>query len=300
MGRFRRRVLIGRAVLVALACVSAGCDSQPVARSSAKQEPVRPLNELPVEQLRAMLKGYDGDWRADSDASRDVPEPPAAKPIPADAKRVPLIAPTKLSLGSMSLREAIATRRSARDFSKAALSGEELSFLLWATQGVTAVERDDAGNVSQQFRAAPSAGGRYPLETYVAVARVNGFAPGVYRYVPSTHELVIVREDAGISAKARAACYDQAFVGDAAVVFVWTAVPYRTEWKYAYLSHRMIAAEAGHVAENLYLAAASCGAGICAMMAYQQQQMDALIGAGGVDEFTLYVACVGKPAPGAR
>ena len=161
------------------------------------------------------------------------------KDVPPGAKRIALVLPADFHLGAMPLREAIAARRSARNFSSASLTLEELSFLLWATQGITGVQQDDAGKVVQQFRAAPSAGARYPLETYLAVSRVDGIAPGLYRYRPAGHELILVREDAALSASLQTACYDLPFVGSAAVVFIWSAVPYRTEWKYAIMRWAM-------------------------------------------------------------
>jgi len=195
----------------------------------------------------------------------------------------------------MPVREAIAARRSTRTFTGASLSLEELSFLLWATQGITGEQRDEAGAVLQRFRAAPSAGARYPLETYLAIHRVEGLAPGIYRYLPGDHQLALVREDAQVSESLQAACYGTPAVGGAAVVFIWSAVPYRTEWKYTYLAHRMIAMEAGHVCENLYLAAQSCGTGCCAVLSYDQRRVDELLGVDGREEFAIYMACVGKP-----
>ena len=282
------------ALLTPVACLAlavAGCDPQP------KREPekIRELNEIPIAQLRVLIKGFPGEWRADSDRTRERPEPPAEKAVPPGAKRIGLIALADIHLGGMPVREAIATRRSTRDFSDAAVSLEELSFHLWATQGITAVQRDDAGAIVQRFRAAPSAGARYPLETYLAINRVTGLAPGVYRYLPNEHELVVIREDAQISSKLMAACYGTPSVGGAAVVFIWSAVPYRTEWKYTYLAHRMIAMEAGHVCENLCLAAESCCTGACAMLSYHQPRVDELLGLDGKEEFAIYLACVGKP-----
>jgi len=81
-------------------------------------------------------------------------------------------------------------------------------------------------------------------------------------------------------------------------MFVWATVPERTEWKYGYIAHRMIAIEAGHVCQNLYLAAESIDAGACAMLGYSQPHMDALIGVDGKDEFTIYTAAVGKKVAG--
>ncbi len=277
------------AAVFALALSLIGCNRP------REPEKIRQLNEIPIAQLRVLLKGYPGAWQPDSDRTHEKPEPPAEDPIPPGAKTIALVPAEKIHLGDMSVHEAIAARRSVRDFSDAALSLEELSYLLWATQGITAVQRDDTGAIIEQFRAAPSGGARYPLETYLAVTRVTGLAPGIYRFLPIENKLVTVREDAQISAKLQAACYDTPMVSGAAVVFIWAAVPYRTEWKYTYLAHRMIAMEAGHVCENLYLASQSCGLGCCAMLSYDQPHVDALLGVDGEEEFALYLACVGKP-----
>ena len=290
---WQRSPALAASVCLALALAFSGCDS----RRQREPEKIRELNEIPIAQLRVLIKGFPGEWRPDSDREHRTAEPPAEKAVPPGAKRIALVPLADIHLGDMPVREAIAARRSARDFTDAALSLEELSFLLWATQGVTGVQRDEAGAVVQRFRAAPSGGARYPLETYLSINRVNGLAPGLYRYLPNDHELVLVREDAQISAKLQAACYGTPAVGGAAVVFIWAAVPCRTEWKYTYLAHRMIAVEAGHVCENLYLAAESCGTGACAMLSYHQPAVDELLGVDGQEEFAIYLACVGKPKP---
>ena len=77
--------------------------------------------------------------------------------------------------------------------------------------------------------------------------------------------------------------------------FIWAAIPERTEWKYAYLSARLIAMEAGHVCQNLYLAAGAAGAGCCALLGYDQASVDRLLGVDGRDEFAVYLAAVGVP-----
>lgn len=257
--------------------------------------PIQQLNEIPLAQLRVLLKGFPGDWRKDAEAAASAAEPPREKALPPDARLLPLVPPTRLQKGGMPLREALAKRRSVREFSKDILSAEDLSFLLWATQGVTGVERDASGAVVQQYRAAPSAGGRYPLETYLAIQRVEGLPAGIYRYVPGAHQLQLVREDPGIGEALAQACYGAAAVRDAALVFLWSATPRRTEWKYAYLAHRMIAMEAGHVCQNLYLAAESGGLGVCALLSYHQPALDAFLGVDGEEEFVVYLACVGRP-----
>ncbi len=275
-----------------LALGFAACDSSHKQRDA---ERIRELNEIPIAQLRVMLKGFPGEWRADSDAIRGKHEPPYGKPVPPGAKLITLVPPTQLRLGDMPVRDAIASRRSIREFADDAIFPEELSYLLWATQGITAVQRDEAGGIVQRFRAAPSAGARYPLETYIAISRVQGVAAGIYRYLPNEHQILLVREDAEVSGKLMTACYGNPAIGSAPVVFIWSATPYRTEWKYTYLAHRMIAMEAGHACENLCLAAVSCQSGVCPMLSYHQPKVDELLGLDGQDEFTIYLACVGKP-----
>ena len=82
--------------------------------------------------------------------------------------------------------------------------------------------------------------------------------------------------------------------GTAAAVFVWTAVPYRTEWFSGIMAHKFIAQDSGHVCQNLYLACEAIGAGTFAVGTYFQGEVDALVGVDGVDEFTIYMAAVGK------
>jgi SagB-type dehydrogenase family enzyme len=83
-------------------------------------------------------------------------------------------------------------------------------------------------------------------------------------------------------------------VEGSAVTFVWTAIPYRTAWRYSILSPKIIAQDSGHVCQNLYLACEAIGAGTCAIGAYDQAKMDAALNLDGEREFTIYVAPVGK------
>lgn len=91
-----------------------------------------------------------------------------------------------------------------------------------------------------------------------------------------------------------AACNDQEFVGQSAVVFVWSCVPYRAEWRYHLRSHKAMLLDAGHICQNLYLACEAIGAGTCAVAAYGQRAIDELIGLDGQDEFVVYLSPVGR------
>jgi SagB-type dehydrogenase family enzyme len=118
--------------------------------------------------------------------------------------------------------------------------------------------------------------------------------PGIYRYLPVEHQLLVVSREPGLAKKITAAALNQSFVGKAPVSFIWTTMPYRMEWRYDIAAHKVIALDAGHVCQNLYLACAAIHAGTCAIAAYHQQLMDELLCVDGENEFALYLAPVGK------
>jgi len=143
----------------------------------------------------------------------------------------------------------------------------------------------------------PSAGNRHPFETYLCILNVADFEPGIYRYLPLEHELLFEfgygsRQE--LAEKIGIATLGQFFTGTAAAAFIWAAIPYRTEWRYGRASHKVMAIDAGHVCQNLYLACEAIGAGACAIAAYNQELMDKLIKVDGEDEFVIYLAPVGK------
>jgi SagB-type dehydrogenase family enzyme len=192
-----------------------------------------------------------------------------------------------MKIGGPSVAEAIMNRKSRRKYSAAEISLEELSFLLFATQGVR--KRSSA----YSFRSVPSGGARHPFETYVFADRVGGLAKGLYRYLPLEHKLVAARPFAeGMPGELDTALNRQLW--NAAAYFIWTAVPYRTEWRYAQASAKIIALDAGHVCGNLYLACEAVGCGTCGIGAYRQGAMDRFLGVDGGDEFAIYAAPVGK------
>ena len=135
---------------------------------------------------------------------------------------------------------------------------------------------------------------RHAFETYPLVGNVESLAAGVYRYLPVDHALVFEHAADNLPAALARATLGQAFVAAAPVTLAWTAIPYRMEWRYDLAAHRVIAMDAGHLCQNLYLACAAIGAGTCAVAAYDQERMDALLGVDGEDEFTVYLAPVGK------
>jgi SagB-type dehydrogenase family enzyme len=225
-----------------------------------------------------------------TDQARGVEPPPIEKPVPSDAKRIDLPPPARWpDLGKLSLRQAIADRSSRRRFTDQPLQPEELSWLLWATQGL---RRQLAPGTA--LRNVPSAGARHALETYVAALNVTNIDQGIYRYLPVEHQLVLHLQPNDLPHRLVAAAFGQNFAGTSAVTLLWSTVPYRMEWRYGAASHKVIALDAGHVCQNLYLACEAIRAGTCAIAAYHQQRADALLELDGNDEFVIYIAPVGK------
>jgi len=245
-----------------------------------------------LEQYRFFLKDKVRqmiDFSA-TDQSRGIPVPPAEKPYAPDDLRIDLVAKDDWhSIPPIDLLSAIQNRKSHRHFNAAPLTLEELSFLLWTTQGV----RERAGEFTF-FRTVPSAGCRHALETYLCILNVTGLERGIYRYLPLEHQLLTVSKEKDLSQKIVAATFGQSFTGKAPVTFIWTTIPYRMEWRYHIAAHKVIALDAGHVCQNLYLASAAIGGGVCAIAAYHQELMDELLKVDGENEFTLYLAAVGK------
>lgn len=161
----------------------------------------------------------------------------------------PIDLPPPQRTGTVSVEAALAARHSVREFAPAALSLAQLGQLLWAAQGITH---------GPGLRTAPSAGALYPLEVYVACARVRGLEPGVYRYQSSGHRLQPVTQgDPG--AQLSQAAYGQEAVREAPAVLVFAAVLDRTQRKYGARAQRYVDLEIGHAAENVALQAAALG-----------------------------------------
>ncbi len=219
-----------------------------------------------------------------------LPPPPVEKPSPEDKQAVSLPPPKECGFASdTSLLHAIESRESVRNYTGGPIAPEELSFLLWATQGVRG--RPAGGHA---FRTVPSAGCRHAFETYLAVFRVAGLGKGVYRYLPLSHAIFQVSENENLERSAADAALGQGFAGSGAVTFIWTAIPSRMEWRYGPAAHKVIAIDAGHLCQNLYLASSAIGAGTCAIAAYNQEKADKLVGADGREEFVVYMAALGK------
>ena len=160
-----------------------------------------------------------------------------------------VVLPELPAAGTHSLESLLAQRRSVRDYTASPLNIDDIGRLAWAAQGIT----DARG-----YRTAPSAGALYPLELYIVAGNIDGLSDGVYRYSPSSHDLVPIIAGDFRTRLARAA-YAQNWIEDAATIFVFTGIFERTTRKYGNRGRRYVYVEAGHAAQNLFLQSQSLG-----------------------------------------
>lgn len=224
-----------------------------------------------------------------TDQNKGLPPPPFQKPYDKSIPLIKLPPFDSIIEKKYPLLEAINKRRSHRLFTKQPLCLEELSCLLYSTQGIQKVI-----NLASALRTVPSAGCRHSFETYLCIINVSGLSKGIYRYLPLEHSLIAIKIDEKVDDIIVSATLGQSFTGKAGVNFIWSTIPYRMEWRYGQASHKVIAIDVGHVCQNLYLTASAIGCGVCAIAAYDQSLMDKLIGVDGEDEFVVYLASLGK------
>ncbi len=218
-----------------------------------------------------------------------LPQPPLELPFPPDADCIPLPKPGGLQVPEMSLRQVVEQRRTLRRYSGQPLTMEELAYLLWMSQGVKRVSTRPS-----TARTVPSAGARHAFETYVLVNQVEGLQPGLYRYLAIEHSLLPANLDPEISEQITKACHNQSQVRASAVTFVWVAVTKRMVYRYGQRGYRYMLLDAGHVCQNLYLAAENIGCGACAIAHYIDDELNQVIKVDGQEQFVIYLASVGK------
>lgn len=225
--------------------------------------------------------------------SKDEPEP---RPEPFKSFEAPLAIvalPEPTLTGEPNLWEVLRQRRSRRVYDSAGrISLDELANLLWAAQGVTA---RSGGGERTLFRTAPSAGALYPVESYLNVRAVEGLEPGIYHFRPQAFDLEYLRDRDCSTDLARAAL-GQSMIQRAQLTFIWSAVIGRSRWKYHQRAYRYIYLDAGHIGQNLALSAQALGLGCCMIGAFFDNEVNAIIGADGMDETAIYLAAVGRPA----
>ena len=251
-----------------------------------------------IEKLRPVAENIGQDfvrltryiYERESDQTLGVPRPDAIKVRSGEIISLPAIGTLKMP--EMPLAKAIEQRRSVRKYSPVPLKQEELSFLLWASSWARDFRSTEQMEIT--FRNVPSAGSRHPLETFLDIRRVEGIKPGLYYYHPVKHCLTLYDDSPEIAAKIYEGCMFQEMIPTAAVNFILTAVPYRTVWRYGQRGYRYLYLDAGHIGQNIHLAAEAIDAGACMIGAFLDEAMNDAIGLDGIEEFVIYIASVGK------
>ncbi|RPH74119.1 SagB/ThcOx family dehydrogenase [bacterium] len=223
-----------------------------------------------------------------SEQSQGQPQP-ALESAPPEGEKIFLPRPEQVDLGHIDLRAAIENRRSLRQYSDDPLSLEELSFLLWCTQGVKKVSKRPA-----TLRTVPSAGARHAFETLLLINRVDGLQAGLYRFLAIEHGLVRVESGEDIASQVTEACQHQEHVAASAATFMWIAVLERMRWRYGQRGYRYLHLDAGHVCQNLYLAAEAVNCGVCAIAAFDDDALNGVLGLDGDNQFVVYLGSLGR------
>lgn len=199
-----------------------------------------------------------------------------------------IILPAPQSEKNIFLERVFRKRRSIRNFSQRPISKRQLSYLLWASTGIR------EKGVEHEFRTVPSAGALYPIETYLIVNRVKDMEKGIYHYSVKSHlleelDLGDFAEEMTVAALGQEMCFE------AAVVFIWTAIFFRSKWKYRQRAYRYVYLDAGHIAQNLALSAISMELSSCQIGAFYDDEVNKLISVDGVKESVIYLSVVGHP-----
>jgi SagB-type dehydrogenase family enzyme len=240
------------------------------------------VSERIGDDFQKLTKYHRGQIWSPLDWSK---EPMTYKTYP-ESKQIPLS--DQFHSNSLNLVEVLKKRRSIRSYSSEPLEICDLAFLLWASTGVRKQEGD------RNFRVAPSAGALYPIETYLIVNNVEGVVEGLYHYNIDLHGLEQIKQG-NFSETVAHAALEQRMCIDAPVTLIWTAIFERSRWKYKQRAYRYVYLDAGHIAQNLALAATSIGLGSCQIGAIFDDEINEIVGVDGQDESTIYLTVVGHP-----
>ena len=171
--------------------------------------------------------------------------PPLELPYSPEAKLIDLPDPMQVEISNMDVRTAILQRVTHRKYAEEPISLPELSFLLWATQGVKSVTSRPT-----TLRTVPSAGARHAFETFLLVNRVEGLEPGLYRFAAIEHALIRLDAPAEVHEQIVSACANQSHVHTSAVTFIWAAILERMKLRYGERGYRYLHLDAGHICQK--------------------------------------------------
>lgn len=247
-----------------------------------------------IQKGRNFMKGYqlNDPYEAEfeSDQDRKLPQPTLVKAPVTDSGSWIRLPMDFENLGLKNdLISLIRDRRSSRVYTQENISLAQLSFMLWATQGIKSIR----GKAYATIRTVPCGGARHEFETYLIIRNVEGVKPGVYHYLPMEHALEFLKELPNLEESISISLCEQNWACKASVVFYWALDAYRVEWRYGIYAHRTALIDTGHLGQNLYLACTGLGLGCCGVAAFKHEYCNELFGLDGENEYVVYTMPVG-------
>jgi thiopeptide-type bacteriocin biosynthesis protein len=196
------------------------------------------------------------------------------------------------------LAEVLRARRSRYDGYQA-LSAAELGTLLELAVGRSS--RADR-------RTYPSGGGRYPVQTYVLVNRVEGIPPALYLHDAERNALrwvsappakeTLVRCSPHLSGEAAGRPAPPLSLAADAPAWVFPVADFgHQRKKYGLRAYRLVLLECGHLAQNLCLVATALGLSSITVGAFFDDLLNQMLSLDGVNRSALYMIPFGRPSP---
>jgi SagB-type dehydrogenase family enzyme len=206
-----------------------------------------------------------------------------------DKERISLIDP-QMKI-TTSFEDAIRRRRSSRQLTEGTLSAESLSYILQAANGPTGPD----SSLERVLLAAPSAGALFPVEVYAALPASNAFGAGLFWYSATTHALRVVFRKPMMPQLARTTFYEEV-VSNAAVCIVLALALDQVFKKYGNRGYRFALLEAGHIAQNILLAATAVGLAAVPIGGFVDNEVDDLLSLSAMRQSCVYMIPIGHPA----
>jgi len=222
-----------------------------------------------------------------SDQSKEMPAPSMINKPENIIESFKLPDPEGIDIPEKNIINILEERRTRRAYSNALLNKNDLSLLLYYTQGIKKTLSD-----GRNMRTVPSAGARHPFETYFYLNKSKELPNGLYYYDPIEHEILLINNQ-DLTEELTEGAIGQKFIKEAASIFCWVANYYRTAWRYSERSFRYIHLDGGHICQNLYLIAEALNYGVCAIAAYDDEKMNKLLNLNSDERFVAYMASLG-------
>lgn len=259
--------------------------------------PDGPMLDDPAEAYHEASKIYPSFAGRDTSGVRLLESTPqlqlsAVRGVKRHPQR-PVVALPPPRLPDVSLADVVQRRESLRTFADDPLALEQLAAVLHTGYGVTHATRLPGNRRGQPLRAVPSGGALYPLELYVLAQRVDGLGERLYHYDPWRHGLESLPVGAD-HAVGDLTAYPE-LLEPAAALIVVTAMFWRTRFKYALRGYRFALLEAGHVGQNIALAAAALEIAALPVGGVYDRRLEEVLGVDGVNESVVYVFALGRP-----